>query len=144
MTSRSKYREILSAILNDITFKVSRDLVGHFKWHHVQSIARVGHFKWHHRVYFTENINVFYFVVNIVPADDLAPVGARTSSCPVMTMQVLGPVLIPDKMSYSKISWSIEAARLVVWIIASLWNLTGTSVALLPRCLSNFGAIVQC
>ena len=43
-----------------------------------------------------------------------------------------GPVPISDKMSYRKISWSLEAARLVVQIIASLWNLTGTSTALLP------------
>ena len=49
----------------------------------------------------------------------------------------LGPV------SYRTISWSLETARLVVLIIISLWNLTATSAALLPRCLSNFKAIVQ-
>ena len=54
-----------------------------------------------------------------------------------------GPVSISDKTSYRKILWSLEAARLVVQIIASFWNLTGTSTALLPRCLSNFRAIGQ-
>ena len=44
-------------------------------------------------------------------------------------------------MSYRKISLSVEAARLTVYIIASLWILTGTSEAVLPRCLSNFRAI---
>ena len=50
----------------------------------------------------------------------------------------LGPVPISDKMSFHKISWRLEAARLVVQIITSLWNLTGTSAA---RCLSYFRAI---
>ena len=53
----------------------------------------------------------------------------------------LGPVSISNKTSYCKISWSLEAARLVVYIITSLWHLTGTSAALLPMCLSNFRAI---
>ena len=60
-----------------------------------------------------------------------------------MLWDALGPVSISDKTSYRKISWSLEAARLVVQIIASLWNLTGTSAALLPRCLSNFEVIRQ-
>ena len=54
-----------------------------------------------------------------------------------------GPVSISAKTSYRKISWSLEATRLVVNIIASLWNLTDTSAALLPKCLSNFRAIGQ-
>ena len=33
----------------------------------------------------------------------------------------LGPVSISDKTYYRKISWSFEAARFVVWIIASQW-----------------------
>ena len=40
-----------------------------------------------------------------------------------------------------QISWSVEAARLDVIMIISLWNLTGFSAALLPRCLSDFRAI---
>ena len=45
------------------------------------------------------------------------------------------------KTSYRQISWSLEAARLGVIMIVSLWNLTGISAALLPRCLLNFRAI---
>ena len=33
-----------------------------------------------------------------------------------------GPVVISDTTSYPKISWSLEAARLVVWIIALKFN----------------------
>ena len=54
-----------------------------------------------------------------------------------------GPVSISEKTSYHKISWSLEAARLVFRIVRSLWNLTGTSAALLPMCLSIFKAIRQ-
>ena len=50
---------------------------------------------------------------------------------------------VSDKTSHSEISWSLEATRLSVWIIASLWNLTGTLAALLPRCVSNFRVIIQ-
>ena len=53
----------------------------------------------------------------------------------------LGHVSISDKTSYRMISWILEAARKVVQIIASLWNLTVTSAALLSMCLSNFKAI---
>ena len=55
----------------------------------------------------------------------------------------LGPVSISEKTSYRKISWSLEAARFVFRIVRSLWNLTGTSAAVLPMCLSNFKAIRQ-
>ena len=54
-----------------------------------------------------------------------------------------GPVSISKKTSYRKISWSLEAARFVFRIVWSLWNLTGTSAALLPMCLSNFKSIRQ-
>ena len=40
--------------------------------------------------------------------------------------------------SYRKISWSLNAAR---FGFRSLWNLKGTLVVVLPRCLSNFRAI---
>ena len=36
---------------------------------------------------------------------------------------------------------SLEAARSGVIMIVSLWNLTGSTAAVLPRCLSNFSAI---
>ena len=55
----------------------------------------------------------------------------------------LGPVSISDMTSYRKISRSLDAARLVVQIIVSLWNLTGTLAAVLLRCLSKFRAIGQ-
>ena len=54
-----------------------------------------------------------------------------------------GPVSISDKTSYRKISWSLNAARFVFRIVRSLWNLTGTSAALLPTCQLNFAAIWQ-
>ena len=50
---------------------------------------------------------------------------------------------LSGKTSCRQISWCLKAARLDVMMIVSLWNLTGISVALLPRCLSNFGAIVK-
>ena len=45
------------------------------------------------------------------------------------------------KTSYRHILWNLEATRMDVIMIVSLWHLTGTSAALLPRCLSNFRAI---
>ena len=48
---------------------------------------------------------------------------------------------LSGKTSYRKISWSLEAARFGFKLLQSLWNLAGTSAALLPRCLSNFRAI---
>ena len=53
----------------------------------------------------------------------------------------LGLCSLSGKTSYRKIAWSIEAARFGFRHIQSLWNLTGTSAAVLPRCLSNFRAI---
>ena len=47
------------------------------------------------------------------------------------------------KTSYRQISWSLEAARMDVTMIVSLWNLTGISASLLSMCLSNFIAIGQ-
>ena len=52
-----------------------------------------------------------------------------------------GLYLLSGRASYRKISWSLEAARLNVILIVSLWNLTGSSAAALPSCLSNFRAI---
>ena len=45
---------------------------------------------------------------------------------------------LSGKTSYRKISWSLEAARFGFKLFQSLWNLAGTSTALLPRCLSNY------
>ena len=46
-------------------------------------------------------------------------------------------------VSYREISQSLEGARSSVEILVSLWHLTDTSAALLPRCLINFKAIGQ-
>ena len=54
---------------------------------------------------------------------------------------LLGLYSLSGKTSYRQISWSLEAARLDVAMVVSLWNLTGTSAALLPRYLPNFRAI---
>ena len=54
---------------------------------------------------------------------------------------LLGLYLLSERMSCRKISWSLKVARLDVIMLGSLWNLTGNSAALLPRCLSNFTAI---
>ena len=53
----------------------------------------------------------------------------------------LGLYSLSGKTSYRKISWSLEAVRFGIKLFQSLWNLAGTSAALLPRCLSNFRAI---
>ena len=45
------------------------------------------------------------------------------------------------KTFYREISRSLEAARLGVIMIVSLWNLPGISQAVLPMCLSNIRAI---
>ena len=59
----------------------------------------------------------------------------------LLMLWLLGPISISDKTSYFKISQSLEAARFVFRIVQSLWNLTGTSAAGLPECLSNFKAL---
>ena len=66
----------------------------------------------------------------------------HTSSITVASQSItLCLYSLSGKTSYRKISWSIEAARFGFKLFQSLWNLAGTSAALLPRCLSNFRAI---
>ena len=48
-----------------------------------------------------------------------------------------GRVSVSNVMSCFKIPQSLEAARFVFRLVRSLWNLTGTSAAVLPTCLSN-------
>ena len=48
---------------------------------------------------------------------------------------------LSGKTSYRHISWGLEAARLHVIMMVSLWNLTGILAAVLPRCLLNVRAI---
>ena len=61
----------------------------------------------------------------------------RYSAVKSLSFRHLGPVSISSKTSYRKISWSLDAARFVFRTVRSLWNLTGTSAALLLTHLSN-------
>ena len=71
-----------------------------------------------------------------------APLGSLTVFYTVFAQSQRQGLYSPSvKTSYRQISWSIEAARLDVAMVASLWNLTGTSAAALPRYLPNFRAI---
>ena len=60
---------------------------------------------------------------------------------PFYIHSILGLYSLSGKTSYRQISWSLEAARLDVAMVISLWNLTATSAAVLPRYLPNFRAI---
>ena len=53
----------------------------------------------------------------------------------------VGLYSLSRRTSYRQRSWNLEAARLYVMIIVSIWNLIGISATLLPRRLSNFTAI---
>ena len=48
---------------------------------------------------------------------------------------------LSGRMSYHKIWWSLQAAKFGVGLFQTLWNLTGSSVAALSRCLSNCRAV---
>ena len=48
---------------------------------------------------------------------------------------------LSGRTSYREISWVLEAARFGFKLFQSLWLLTGTSVTVLPQCLSHFRAI---
>ena len=56
------------------------------------------------------------------------------------SLQITGPVSISNKTSYRE---SLEGAWSGVKMFISLWDLTGTSAAVLPKCLPNFRAIAQ-
>ena len=56
------------------------------------------------------------------------------------TYQGQGLYSLSRKTSYRKISWRLEVARFGFRLFQLLWDLTGTSAATLPRCLSNFSA----
>ena len=55
--------------------------------------------------------------------------------------RVQGPYSLSSKTSYRQISRSLEAAKLDVIMMVSLWNLTDISAVLQPMCLSNFSVI---
>ena len=54
---------------------------------------------------------------------------------------ILGPVSISHKTIDYKISQNLEAVRFVFKSVRSLQDMTGTSAAVLPMCLSNFKAM---
>ena len=58
-----------------------------------------------------------------------------------MKGKIQGLYSLSRRTSYDKISRSLEAVRFGVKLLQSLQNLTGTSAAAPPRCLSNFRAI---
>ena len=68
-------------------------------------------------------------------------VGVWPNTSRLNTTKVQGLYALSGKTSCRQISWSLEAARLNVAMVVSLWNLTGTSAAVLPRYLPNFRAI---
>ena len=78
-------------------------------------------------------ILIFVFCCGLVPVNLTHVIQGRFTS--------QGLYSLSGKTSYRKISWSLEAARFEFRLFQSLWNLTGTSAAALPRCLSNFGVI---
>ena len=70
--------------------------------------------------------------------------GMKWQQYPLVSMSAkgkLGLYSLSGKTSYHKISWSLEAARFGFRLFQLVWNLTGTSAAAPPRCLSNFIAI---
>ena len=79
----------------------------------------------------------FLYIIRLqLPPDAVPPMLHVMRSFPD-----LGLYSLSGKTSHRKISWSLEAARFGFKLVQSLWNLAGTSAALLPRCLSNFRAI---
>ena len=84
-----------------------------------------------------------FWVANFITLDTRAKMFRDTLNWHILmdTHIHLGLYSLSGKTSYHKISWSLEAARFGFELFQSLWNLAGTSAALLPRCLSNFRAI---
>ena len=70
----------------------------------------------------------------------VSQIGWFRNICPlfIINMNEQGPVSTSDKTSYLKISCSLEAARLAVSNIASLWNLTDTSAVVLRSDYSKY------
>ena len=62
-------------------------------------------------------------------------------ACLYPNIVLLGLYSLSGKTYHRQISWSLEAVRMDVIMVVSLWNVTGISAALLPRCLSNFRSI---
>ena len=83
--------------------------------------------------------NVVFYCCYIWSVGQTVDMAAILEAMALMWHQ--GLYSLSGKTSYRKISWSLEAARFGFKLFQSLWNLAGTSAAMLPRCLSNFRAI---
>ena len=86
---------------------------------------------------------VWHYLVSVwVPVPVLALLGDLPNFKEIASSRLT--TTFPDlyslsgRTSYRKNSWSLEAARFRFRLFQSLWNLTGTSAAAQPRCLSNF------
>ena len=53
-------------------------------------------------------------------------------------MGTLGLYSLSEQTSYRKISWSLEAMRFGFRLFRLLWNLTGNSAVVLPRCRERY------
>ena len=70
---------------------------------------------------------------SIIGRVTFATIHEKHSLWPIIASSHQGPVSKSDKTSYRKVSQSLDAARFVFRIVRSIWNLAGTSAALLPR-----------
>ena len=82
------------------------------------------------------------YVVAVAASDKASyavAVSVRDASAGMVSSQRIHQALnsLSGNTSDPQISWSREAAILDVMMILWLWNLTGISAALLPKCLSN-------
>ena len=96
---------------------------------------------WHHHVLYHFSTlrwrNYFFWEMLAMTLISFSrKIPAATSEILDLSIMSLGLYSLSGKTSYRQISWSLEAARLGVMIIAPLWNLTGTAGG-----LSNFRAI---
>ena len=56
---------------------------------------------------------------------------------PIGRQPLTGLYPLSGRTSYCTITWSLKALRFGFWLFKTLWNCTGMSAAVLPRCLSN-------
>ena len=75
-----------------------------------------------------EGVNVFKITARVCDRMLVVSLKTQSMSSPPRAQYL---VSISNKISYRKISLSLEAGRLIVWSITSLWNLT------VKLCVSN-------
>ena len=73
--------------------------------------------------------------------DEIFRYGSSISIRCKLSSVTLGLYSLNGRTSCRKISWSREVTRFGSRLFQLLWNLTGTSTALLPGCLSNIGVM---